>query len=81
MQPGTKYKIISRFNGMTVDGFILDNLYITETSTGDIQVGEIEGGELRHRNPIKADGTEYALKVDGLTLIDDRGDVFDLIAQ
>ncbi|WP_236233684.1 hypothetical protein [Pseudomonas tohonis] len=81
MQPGTKYRIVSRHNGMTVDGFILDNLYFTEVDSAAMQIGEITDGKLRHRNPVKADGSEYVLKVDGLTLIDDRGDVFDLIAQ
>ncbi|HCA25271.1 MAG TPA: hypothetical protein DEP32_13995 [Pseudomonas sp.] len=77
MEPNVKYKIVSRHNQSTIDGYILNNRYYTETGAGPMPVGEIEDGVLTHRN---TEGSP-PLKVNGLTLTDIHGDVFDLVPE
>lgn len=81
MQPGVKYSIVCRSNGVIVDGYIIDNIYFMPTKEKDVQVGEVVDGSLHHRAPVKANGGCHVLRVDGLTLIDEQGSVFDLVAQ
>lgn len=81
MQPGVKYSIVSRRSGETIEGYVIDNTYFIPAGSGDMEIGDIVDGVLRHRDGIKSTGINHALRVDGLMLIDERGDVFDLVAQ
>lgn len=82
MQPGVKYSIVSRDNGSNIGGYIIDNTYYASFgSSVDKRFGVVIDGFLRHRNPASPDAGDSVLRVDGLTLIDEQGSVFDLVAQ
>ncbi len=81
MQPGVKYSIVNRIDGTTIDGYIIDNVYHAPYGSADDKRGEIIDGLLLHRNPSSPEGGDRVLRVDGLTLIDEQGCVYDLVAQ